>query len=86
MTLEDCRRNIDEINQGILKLLNERARWAMEIGRLKKLEDLSLHDPAREERILKEMKTRNEGPLSHQSVERIFEIILEECRKLEAER
>ncbi|MDZ7261620.1 MAG: chorismate mutase [candidate division KSB1 bacterium] len=86
MTLNDCRRNIDEINFEILKLLNERARWALEIGKLKKLKGIPNHDPLREEEILKEMQAKNQGPLGKEAVKRIFKLILEECRKLETDR
>jgi len=35
-TLDDLRKNIDRVDEVLVRLLNERARCACEIGRLKK--------------------------------------------------
>ena len=85
MTLSECRQNIDRINLKILNLLNERARWALEIRKLKQQQGLPVHQPSREEQILKEMQAKNEGPLGNQAIKRIFEKILAESRKLQTE-
>lgn len=83
MTLDNYRSAIDEIDLKILRLLNERARWALEIGKLKTRAGFPIHQPFREEQILNKIQYKNEGPLKNQSVKRIFETILEESRKLQ---
>ncbi len=52
-SIEDWRRRIDEIDRQLVELLNERARCAIEIGRLKRAVGLPLYQPDREKEVLK---------------------------------
>jgi len=83
MDIEAWRRRIDEIDQQLLQLLNERARCTMEIGRIKKRKKLAIYDPERERAIFERLETQNHGPLSQQAVRRLFERIIDESRHLE---
>ncbi len=85
MSLENWRNKIDEIDAELLSLLNRRAKYALKIGEVKRLQQLPVFDPAREEAILNRLSELNEGPLSHQSVIRLFERIIDESRHLERE-
>jgi len=51
LTLADLRDSIDSIDNRILELLNERARFVMEVGRLKQAESREFHVPNREREI-----------------------------------
>jgi len=81
--LEGWRRRIDEIDQQILKLLNERARCAVEIGHIKKGLKLPAWSPEREMQILRNVVKANAGPLDDAAIRRLFERIIDEARSLE---
>ena len=46
-SIEDWRRRIDAIDRQLLELFNERARCAIEIGRLKRAVGLPVYQPDR---------------------------------------
>jgi chorismate mutase len=81
--LEGWRRRIDEIDQQILKLLNERSRCAVEIGHIKKTLKLPAWHPEREMQILRNVVKANAGPLDDAAIRRLFERIIDEARSLE---
>jgi chorismate mutase len=85
MDVDHWRQQIDELDEQILKLLNARARCALEIGRIKKVDNIPVHDPEREKRIMKKLRDTNPGPLTHDGVQRVFERIIDESRRLEKE-
>jgi chorismate mutase/prephenate dehydratase len=74
----DWRGKIDAIDTALLHLLNLRAELALEVGRLKADEGVSLRVPAREQEILSRMKALNPGPLAIDSVAKIYQAILDE--------
>ena len=53
MDIEHWRREIDEIDKEILRLLNLRASLAIKVGTLKKAADLPFCDPERERYVLR---------------------------------
>jgi chorismate mutase-like protein len=81
--LEGWRKRIDEIDQQILKLLNERSRCAVEIGHIKKALKLQAWQPDREMQILRNVVKANLGPLDDGAIRRLFERIIDEARSLE---
>ena len=83
MSIDDWRRRIDEIDQKLVTLLNERARCALEIGREKHLKGLPVYQPEREREILANVGRANPGPLDDTAVRRLFERIIDEARSLE---
>src|SRR5271156_530787 len=78
MKIKNWRKKIDAIDSAMLQLLNLRTELALEVGRLKNERGLSLRVPAREEEILSRMKKLNPGPLSSESVAKIYQRILDE--------
>ena len=84
VSLERWRRQIDAIDQKLLKLLNERALLALEVGRKKRAAGVALRDPRREAAILARMREQNPGPLTAPAVARLFRAILAESRRVEA--
>lgn len=81
--LETLRRKIDEVDDKILELLNERGRFALEISRFKKKNSSGVYDPVREREIEREIRERNTGPLSDVSVISVFREIISSCRALQ---
>jgi chorismate mutase len=83
MTIDDWRRKIDEIDQKLVELLNERSRWVQEIGRAKRAVGLPVYQPEREQEILRKVEEGNPGPLPNGALRRLFERILDEARSVE---
>jgi len=83
MTIEDWRRKIDEIDRKLVELLTARSRCAIEIGKIKRTQDLRVYDPEREREILRKIKEVNGGPLDGDGLQRLFERIIDECRHIE---
>ena len=85
MDITDWREKIDEIDRDLVRLLNERARCVMEIGRIKRDNKLPIEEPHREQQVLRNALVTNRGPLSSQAMERVFAQIVEEGRQLQRE-
>jgi chorismate mutase-like protein len=77
------RERIDAIDEAVILLLNERARYAAEIGYIKRTLGLPVYVPTREEEVLRNVMHANPGPLPGTSVRRLFERIIDETRALE---
>ena len=83
-TLEDLRKDIDRVDEVLVRLLNERARCACEIGRIKKEQHVEIYQPDREKQVLDHVKSvAAEGPLEPEAIARLFERIMDEARRLE---
>ena len=83
-TLDDLRRDIDRVDEVLVRLLNERARCVCEVGRLKKEQGLDVYQPDREKEVLAHVRDiAAEGPLGPDAVARLFERIIDEARRLE---
>jgi chorismate mutase-like protein len=83
MSIEDWRKRIDEIDVKLLQLLNERTRCVIEVGKIKKAQNVRIYDPEREREILRRMKEQNRGPLDEEGLQRLFERVIDECRRIE---
>ena len=83
MNIEDWRRKIDEIDRKLVELLNERSRYALEIGRIKQQASIPLYQPERENEVLNNVENNNQGPLTDGAIRRLFERIIDEARSAE---
>ena len=81
--LAAIRRRIDTLDGRLLRSINDRARLALAIGRLKQRRKWPVYDPAREVSVLRHVMQANHGPLSDRAVQHIFQAILSECRRRE---
>jgi chorismate mutase len=77
------RKRIDLLDFRLIGILNERARCAIEIGRIKRHQNLAIYDPPREDEIIQMMLKQNHGPLDDVGVRRLFERIIDESRRIE---
>ena len=83
-TLDELRDDIDRVDEVIVRLLNERARVAVEIGQLKKQLNVPIYQPDREKQVLAHVRgVASEGPLGADAIARLFERIIDEARRLE---
>lgn len=79
--LETIREEINNIDNEILELLEERMELAQEIGEYKKEHGIDILDKAREAQVLEHCKQHTS--LSPEFVEKIFKEIMEESRKVQ---
>ena len=83
MTIEDWRAKIDELDQRLLKLLSERAEFVLAVGKIKNERNMEVFDPERERQIIRSILRENKGPLDEDALRRIFQCVIDECRRLE---
>jgi len=81
--IKELRKKIDEIDDRILDLLNERARIVIEVGDIKKAEKLDFHSPGREREILDRLTARNAGPFPQDTLRAVYREILSSSLSLE---
>jgi chorismate mutase/prephenate dehydratase len=79
------RKEIDKIDDEIVRLLNERARHVIEIGKLKKAADsqANLHTPAREAEILDRLCKTTKGPFPGSALRAVYREIMSGSLALE---
>ncbi len=85
-TLDELRVKIDQVDQQIHQLLNERAVLAENVAKAKFSTETNpvFYRPEREAQVLRNVMARNEGPLGNETVARIFREIMSACLALEA--
>lgn len=71
-SLDELRRRIDEIDSALIRLLNDRARVVVEVGRYKRDTGTPIYAPHRESAVLKKVLAMNPGPLPARTVEAIY--------------
>src|SRR6266513_335328 len=77
------REAIDKVDEVIVRLLNQRAKYAIEIGEIKGILGLPIYAPEREKDVLHHVEKTCEGPLDASSMRRLFERIIDESRGVE---
>jgi chorismate mutase/prephenate dehydratase len=81
--LKSLRNQIDKLDLQTLKLVNERASLAAEIGRIKNEHGAEVFSPGREEEVLKNVLAANKGPLDETTVRAVFREIMSGSRALQ---
>lgn len=85
MDIEDWRKKIDELDCRLVSLLSERARAAVEIGRLKRNTSMPIYEPDRERIVFENVQQTNPGPLPGRDLVRIYERIIDVMRNIQKE-
>jgi len=80
--LKQYRAQIDRIDDELLRLFNERAKLAQQIGHEKN--GSAVLRPEREAQVLRRMQEANSGPLSSEAVTQLYTELMSQCRALEA--
>ncbi len=83
--LKNLREKIDCLDTQIMKLLNERAGAAREIGRAKAETRKEPYDIRREEEVLRRLESFNPGPFPQKAISAVYREIISASRSLEVE-
>ncbi len=82
--LQKLREELRKRDRKILKLLNERATFAIEVGQVKTEHSREVYDPSQESRVFTHLADINPGPLSDRAVKNIFREIISSSRAMQA--
>jgi chorismate mutase/prephenate dehydratase len=81
--IERLRKEIDDIDNEILRLLNKRAATVIEIAHIKRNERAKFYSPEREREILERLTFINKGPFPNDTLKVIYREILSASLSLE---
>lgn len=83
-SVDGLRKKIDQIDERVVNLLNDRAVLAQRIGHTKSLSNQEVYVPQREQEILDRLVGLSRGPLPASIIRAIYREIISGCRSLEA--
>jgi chorismate mutase/prephenate dehydratase len=83
VNLDELRARIDALDSEIVARLNERARCALEIGRIKQGTDQPFYVPEREKAVFDRLKQHNAGPLADEGLRAVYREVISATRALE---
>jgi len=83
-SVDVLRSKIDQIDEKLLELLNERASVAVDIGHHKRLNNQEIYVPGREKQVVDRLAQLNRGPLSEAAIRSVFRQVIGSCRSLES--
>lgn len=81
--LKSLRSQIDKLDLQILKLINERAECAVEIGQLKTEAQAEVFSPAREEEVIQNLLDSSKGPLQPVTIRAVYRELMSGARALQ---
>lgn len=83
--LQKLRDDIDAVDLQLQKLINQRAKLALQVGKIKRTTDKSpvFYRPEREAQVLQQIVARNKGPLKDAQIRDIFRNVLTTCLALQ---
>jgi chorismate mutase/prephenate dehydratase len=81
--LKPLRDAIDAVDRRLVELLNERARLAQEVGRVKRDRAAPVYRPEREAEVLRRVAAISRGPLTEAALTGIYREVISACRALE---
>ena len=83
MDIAEWRLKIDELDRQLVRLINERAHCADEIGKLKRNSSLPIYEPDRERIIFANIQRENRGPLTEVQLRQIYERLVDVMRQIQ---
>ena len=83
--MPSCRKEIDRLDDEILRILNERSQFVIQIGHLKKQKDAQahLHTQGRETAIVERLAQTNPGPFPNSAIRPVYREIMSASLSLE---
>jgi chorismate mutase/prephenate dehydratase len=82
-SLKNLREQLRKRDQEIVKLLNERTRLSVEVGKAKNSQGREIYDPPQEGKVYDHITAINEGPLPENALKNIFREIISSSRALQ---
>jgi chorismate mutase / prephenate dehydratase len=84
-SIDNLRVKIDTLDKRIVKLLNERAHAAIQIGEVKRENDQPIFVPSREEKVLRKVAkdSAQHGFLSEEAIRNVYSEVISACRSAE---
>lgn len=82
-TMDDLRKQIDELDTQIIELLDKRAQVAMAIGELKRQEGRPAFDGVRQKLLLDRLQHKSKGIFPLEGLRNVYTEIMSACRNLE---
>ncbi len=79
-TLDGLRDSIDMLDNILVYILNLRTKLAIKIAKIKVSMGMPTYVPERERIIMERISKKNKGPLSQESLFRIYERVLDQSR------
>lgn len=70
--LQDLREKIDAVDRQLVKLINERAGYVVEVGNRKRGSGVPIYAPHREKAVLDKIQSLNDGPIQDRTLEAIY--------------
>ncbi len=83
MNIPKHRKAIDEFDEQIVRLLNERTRQVLAIGEIKRRAGQEIYAPHREKAVLNRLARLNQGPITNDSLRAIYREIMSSALSLE---
>jgi len=81
MCLDELRSKIDQLDEQIVRLINERALITREIGEIKRQSNSPVYIPGREEEVYRRVAALNAGPMRDEAITAVFREIISGCRR-----
>lgn len=76
MKLNQLRKQVDSLDNKIIKLLNQRAKITLSVARIKTRDGKSVYSPDRENEVLHRIAALNKGPMSRQALEAVYREVM----------
>ncbi len=83
MSLENIRKKIDQLDQKIIDLLNERTTLAIQTGKVKQEKGEEIYSPSRESEIYRKIDQLSKGPMPKDSLKAIYREVMSASLALE---
>ncbi len=71
-SLEELESAIDQTDNDLVELINERAKLVVQVGEFKRKSDVPIYAPHREAAVLTKINSLNQGPLTNRTLESIY--------------
>jgi chorismate mutase/prephenate dehydratase len=81
--LDALRVRIDEVDRGLIELLNKRAELVVDVGRIKRDAGIPIYVPNRESQVLSKVLKMNPGPLPGRAIEGVYRELMSGSFRLE---
>ena len=70
--LENLREKIDDVDHKLVDLINQRAKYVVEVGDLKRGNNVPIYAPHREAAVLRKIQSFNDGPIHDRTLEAVY--------------